>query len=206
MADLPTPVRHVHTLADPLRLTGRADVTRAPTLAARILCAIASLPRPGTDVPVTVTFTPLPDGHERWLRIFDVLPYASIMSAGVGRDAGLLHERFGPFGFLTLLFRLEPTPAGLTWKVVRWRLLGIPMPAATVPKIDCLESETPSPDGPRYRFDIDVAFPIAGPVISYSGWLAVEPPVQISPEWNSPPNAANTPASTSPGGHSREIP
>jgi hypothetical protein len=42
------------------------------------------------------------------------------------------------------------------------------MPGWALPKVACNESG----DGNRFVFDIDAAFPIAGHVIHYRGWLA----------------------------------
>jgi hypothetical protein len=76
----------------------------------------------------------------------------------------LLVEHFRPF---TYCHRLTASPEGVAWRLVGWRLLGIKLPRWTVPAVNCFESA----DGERYRFDIDVVFPLVGPVIHYSGWL-----------------------------------
>ena len=86
------------------------------------------------------------------------------------RGSPHLIERFGPLGVFDLHFRLTPTARGLEWSLTGWDLLGLALPAASVPRIACLESA----DGDRFHFDIDVAFPLIGPVIHYSGWLEAE--------------------------------
>ena len=58
--------------------------------------------------------------------------------------------------------------------LVGWRLLSIPLPRRTLPRVNCLESA----EGARFRFDIDVAFPLIGPVIHYRGWLVPVEPAQ----------------------------
>lgn len=162
-ARLPAPVARVHGLAEPLTLAGRAEVRVAPGLAAMWICALCGLPRPGNDVPVEVRF--VPDGAgERWYRRFDRRCYASRID--VAGDC--LRERFGPFD---LLYRLE-VDGGLRWTVVRWRLLGLPLPGFVRPRIDCVEAA----DGDRFCFDIAVALPLVGPVIRYRGWLTDAPP------------------------------
>jgi len=171
LAQLPAPVRSFHAATSPFVATGRADVAQAGSLAARLLCMLARLPRSGSDVRVGVAVTPLPGGRERWVRRFASRTYASTMTAGSGADAGLLIERFGPFGVFHLLFRLEPAERGLAWQLAGWKLLGVRLPDASAPRIDCLESA----EAGRFRFDIDVAFPLIGPVLTYSGTLVPEP-------------------------------
>lgn len=178
IAGLPEPVRRFHTLGAPLAASGRADITVAPGLLPRLLCRLAGLPRPGRGVPCSVVFTPLDDGREHWQRDFAGRRYASVMrvslppphlsppAGGEGKGAHLV-ERFGPLGIFDLHFLLTPAPRGLDWSLVGWKLLAIPLPAATVPRIACLEYG----DGGRFCFDIDVAFPWIGHVIRYAGWL-----------------------------------
>ena len=80
----------------------------------------------------------------------------------------LLAERLG---LLELHHRLTPTADGLGWLLLKWQLMKIPLPAWTLPTIKCMESG----DHERFFFDIDVAFPIVGPVIHYRGWLDPAP-------------------------------
>jgi len=76
----------------------------------------------------------------------------------------LLVEHFWPF---TYYHRLTASPNGVAWLLVKWRLLGFPLPHWTLPTVNCFESG----DGERFVFDIDVVFPLIGPVIHYRGWL-----------------------------------
>lgn len=172
---LPEPVRRFHALRAPLESAGRAEIKASSRWTARLLCLLAGLPRPGHDVPCAVVFTPLGDGREHWQRNFGSRRYASVVRAArtTRPDEGRwLIERFGPLGLIDLHFRLTPGAAGLAWVLEGWRLLGLPLPAATLPRIACLESG----GGKRFHFDIDVAFPLVGHVIHYAGWLeAVEP-------------------------------
>ena len=163
-ANLPAPVRELHALRDSALTSGLAEIAAEPGALKWLLCKLAGLPQPGLDVPVTVRFIPEPRGSERWERRFGDRRYASWMEAGSGRDAGCLIEHFGMFD---LRFRLQPSDQGLRWTLAGWRWLGMPLPAWSVPQIDCLESG----NGNRFCFDIDVAFPFLGPVLRYKGWL-----------------------------------
>ncbi|HZT87085.1 MAG TPA: DUF4166 domain-containing protein [Stellaceae bacterium] len=161
---LPAPVRHLHGLRADIATAGRAEVTAAGGFLPWLIRTLSGLPRPGRDVPVTVAFHIDGRGGEYWRRRFAGRRYASGFAAGAGRHEGLLLERFFPF---ELYHRLTPHEDGLAWRLVEWRLLGLKLPAWTLPTVNCFESG----NGDRFVFDIDVVFPIAGPVIHYRGWL-----------------------------------
>lgn len=163
---LPAAVRCLHSPHGPLHTAGRAEVTGAATLGARLLRLVAGLPSPGSEVAVEVVFLPVARG-ERWRRRFAGRRYASLMAAGRGAEAGRLIEHFGPL--FDLVFRLEARADGLHWQVERWKFLGLKLPGWTTPTILARETE----DAGRFVFDIHVAFPIVGPVVDYRGWLAV---------------------------------
>jgi uncharacterized protein DUF4166/saccharopine dehydrogenase-like protein len=166
-AQLPEPVRRLHGLTQDASTAGRAAITAARNPFAWLLCRLAGLPRPGSDVPVTVSFHLDREGGEYWRRRFAGRRYASAMLAGEGADAGLLVERFWPFVYC---HRLTASPEGVAWLLVKWRLLGIPLPRWTLPTVNCFETG----DGERFVFDIDVVFPLIGPVIHYRGWLLAQ--------------------------------
>jgi hypothetical protein len=163
-AELPEPVRRLHGLSHDASTAGRAAITSPHNPFAWLLCRLAGLPRPGSEVPVTVDFHLDASGGEFWRRRFAGRRYASAMRAGSGTDAGLLVEHFWPFIYY---HRLTASPDGVAWRLVKWRLLGIPLPRWTLPSVNCFESA----DGERFVFDIDVVFPLIGKVIHYRGWL-----------------------------------
>jgi predicted DCC family thiol-disulfide oxidoreductase YuxK len=169
-ARLPEPARRVHGLVHSMHSAGRADVHRAPGLLARVLCTVAGLPPSGRDIAVTVAFHPDGSLREFWERRFGGRRYSSTLRAGDPRAPDLLVEHFGPFD---LEFKLSLTSEGaatrLHWSAVGWRFLGVRLPRQTVPRIHCVESG----DGKRFTFDIDVAFPLIGEVIRYSGELTM---------------------------------
>ncbi|MBI5260543.1 MAG: DUF4166 domain-containing protein [Bradyrhizobium sp.] len=164
MNSLPVPVRALHALDSCIHTSGRAEITVSANPVARLLCRVAGLPKPGRDVPVSVSFHPDGRGTEFWDRRFASRRYASVMEAGRRDDEGLLIEHFGPF---ELLFRLEPGDKGLNWSLAGWRLLGLPLPGWSRPTIECSETG----DAERFVFDIHVAFPLVGHVVHYRGWL-----------------------------------
>ena len=164
---LPGKVANIHRLQNKETTAGRAEISTNGSLGSWFICKIAGLPRPGRDIPVSVTFIPDGTGRETWRRRFASRRYVSVMAAGEGRDEGLLIEHFGPFD---LLFRLTPQQDGLAWSLMGWRLLGLPLPAWSKPSIECLESG----DEKQFIFDIDVTFPLVGHVVHYRGWLESE--------------------------------
>lgn len=157
---LPEAVRRLHDLSTETFTAGKADITASSHPLAWALCKIAGLPKPGSGVPVTVDFRPDDKGQEFWERHFAGRRYASTMETG----NGCLIEHFGPFD---LMFDLKPAAEGLEWSLAGWKLLGVPLPHWSKPRIDCLETG----DGERFVFDIDVAFPVVGHVVHYRGWL-----------------------------------
>ena len=163
-ARLPEPVRRLHGLAHDIQTAGRAEITVTPGLLPLLICRLAGLPRAGHDVPVTVAFHVDSNGGEYWHRRFAGRRYGSGFAAADGGRDGLLLERFFPF---QLYHRLTPTSNGLAWSLVEWKLLGMPLPRWTLPTVNCFESA----ESDRFVFDIDVSFPIVGPVIHYRGWL-----------------------------------
>ena len=170
LEDLAEPVRRLHSLEGDLTVSGLSDITVDSGILPWLICKLGGLPRSGRDVPVTVRFKPDGRGRELWYRRFADRRYQSEMRATDSVNPPLLVERLGPF---SLYFRLTPRETSLDWTLVKWRVLGLPMPRWTLPKVACNESG----EGDRFIFDIDAAFPIAGHVIHYRGWLA--------PQWQS---------------------
>jgi Domain of unknown function (DUF4166) len=164
-AVLPEPVRRFHSLRADATSTGRADITSPRGVLPWLICKVSGLPAPGKDVPVSVAFEIDGRGGEFWRRSFAGRRYQSGFSAGSGRYAGLLCERFFPYVFF---HRLTPSAEGLRWDLIGWKLLFLPLPRWLMPLAVCFESG----DGDRFVFDIDAAFRIVGPVVHYRGWLA----------------------------------
>jgi hypothetical protein len=159
--ELPEPVRRFHMLDREIFTSGRSTITAPRSFGARLLALIAGLPSPGRNTPTAVRFTPLANAREFWRRDFSGRRYRSIMEASPN---GQLIEHFGPFD---LYFDLSAQANGLRWSLKSWRLLRIPLPKITTPKIECLETAASE----AFAFDIDVIFPIIGPVVHYSGRL-----------------------------------
>jgi hypothetical protein len=158
-ARLPPAVRDMHVPAGSTLAEGRATVTRGTNPLARIVARIAGFPPAGQDVPVSVRFLER-DGRETWVRQFG----ASSFSTELSQMGGLMVERFGVLRFG---FELRGAPEGLSMHLRRLWFGPIPMPLAFGPKGVAQESER---DG-RFHFDVPIALPFVGPVVTYRGWL-----------------------------------
>lgn len=159
---LPPLVRAMHDGDGMAR--GLAVVERGRNPLARLLAAIIGVPKAGTDVPVEVVFR-TENGREVWQRRFAGKPFRSVQFEGRGRSAGLIRERFGP---ATIDLAMVIDGETLRLIVRRWSFLGISLPRFLAPRGDnheCVE------DG-RFRFHVEIGFPLIGLIVRYRGWLA----------------------------------
>jgi len=155
---LPTAVRRLHDLSRDGGAAGEGTVVRGRSLLARALAAAMRFPRAGTW-KLHVAFAEA-DGVERWTRDFGGHLFSSALSrAGAG-----VTERFGPLRFE---FGLPSSPHGLEMRLRRWSAFRLKMPLFLAPRIAAREWQE---DG-RFRFEVAVSLPLAGPVVAYSGWL-----------------------------------
>jgi hypothetical protein len=161
-AQLPEPVRRLHR-GGARRFAGRASVERGGNLLARCLATIAGLPPACADGAIVVELEPLARG-ERWTRRFN----GHVMRSRLWADRrGSLREQLGPLCFR---FALEGSGDALRWHVIGVRALGLPLPAAWFRGVAACESVA---DG-RYVFEVRAAVPMAGEIVRYRGWLAVD--------------------------------
>ncbi|WBY09865.1 DUF4166 domain-containing protein [Sphingomonas sp. 7/4-4] len=73
-------------------------------------------------------------------------------------------ERFGPLRFV---FDLPADETGLRMGLRGWTAFSIPMPRVLGPRIEAREWD----EAGRFHFEVQVALPLIGPVINYTGWL-----------------------------------
>ena len=162
-AQLPAPVRALHGSGQARVWQGRARITRGRGLLARAVARVFGFPPAGKDVPVQVSFTPHAGG-ERWQRHFGSHTFSTWQGAGQGRNQYLLLERFGALCIAMALVvegeRLRLVPRRMT-------VLGVPLPRALLPNGDTFETAV----GDDFVFDVTVALPWVGHVVSYQGRL-----------------------------------
>lgn len=163
-AQLPQPIRDMHSPGQDLIVRGRASVERGTGLAARVAALLFGFPAATDDVPVQVGFQ-VENGVEHWRRDFGGARFTSHQYRGTGRHDGLVMERFGPFSF-ALELRFDGTCLHL---VVRgWHFLGLPLPAFFAPGGNTYEHVQ---DG-RFCFHVEIAHRWLGLIVRYQGWLA----------------------------------
>lgn len=167
-ATLPPLLQALHRPGPRAQWAGRAQVTRGTSPGARLIARLFAFPKAGADIPVSVTFLTAANGRETWGRNFAGRLMMSTQQAGTGRSQYLITERFGP-----LTFGLALVLDGAKLRLIprRWSLLGLPLPRVLLPKGNSHESEV---DG-KFRFHVEIAVPVAGPVVTYDGWLLPQP-------------------------------
>ncbi|MDX8347654.1 DUF4166 domain-containing protein [Cognatiyoonia sp. IB215446] len=159
-ADLPDVVQAGHLVPAPLRLTGRARVTRGPSLWARFLAALFRFPVATDDIAVSVLMTP--DGAgETWERRFGEQTFQSHLRI----KGTYMTERFGPF---TFRLGLHVAEGALHFPVLSGRLGPVPLPRFLLPVSEAREF---AKDG-RFNFDVRLSAPLTGALmVHYQGWL-----------------------------------
>ncbi|WP_246683658.1 SDR family oxidoreductase [Labrys sp. KNU-23] len=170
--NLPPAIQALHRHESSHSVSGRASVERGKGLLSRLVGALVGFPEAGADVPVRVSFEigrSQGSSQEIWRREFAGRRFRSVQTAGRGRNAGLLDERFGPFSFGLALLAED----GRLKLVVRnWRFLGLPLPRFLAPYGNSFES---AEDG-RFNFHVEIAHPLLGLIVRYRGWLVEDAP------------------------------
>ena len=166
-AELPQPLQTMHDVDDTLTANGLATVERGTGPLARIFGSVFRFPSAGTDVPLTVTFR-VQGGVEHWHRSFGGKVFYSSQEAGKGRLEGLLVERFGAFAFA---MAAPIRDRRLYLEIRSARFLGVPLPSLMTPRIEVFEHDAED----RFNFHVDLALPVLGRLVRYTGWLVPEP-------------------------------
>lgn len=157
-AALPPMVRAIHDIVADGGADGEGQVERGRGPFVRLIAAMMRFP-PAGSYPLHVAFAER-NGAETWTRDFGGHRFSSRLSDRRGR----LIERFGPIRFA---FDLPSDGSGLRMELHRWTIFGLPFPVALAPRIVAREWQ----EADRFRFEVDVAMPLIGRVVRYSGWL-----------------------------------
>ncbi|GLK57630.1 saccharopine dehydrogenase-like NADP-dependent oxidoreductase [Methylopila capsulata] len=168
-AGLPEPLKAFHRSdGDPV-WQGRASVEGGRSPVARLVRWVIGLPRPGADVPVTVSVEREASGgggEEIWTRTFGGTRFSSRLR----RDAdGKLVERFGP---LTFRLGLAASEGRISLPVLDAQLWGVPLPSLLRPRCEAVER---ADEEGRFRFDVTLTLPVFGLLVRYAGWLKPKP-------------------------------
>jgi hypothetical protein len=145
------------------RWTGICSVEGGSTAAARFVARLFRLPSAAKGAPITVDFVAGSDG-EQWTRRIGTRAMRSHQYIASGKPSGWIAERFGIF-----TFDLEVAVARGELKLLMrgMRCCGLPLPGALWPRIAAREWE----EGGRFHFDVEIALPLTGRLVHYTGWL-----------------------------------
>ena len=162
---LPAEVQKAHDNGGSLLLCGLADVEVKPGILPRLICWAVGLPRGGANQTVSVHFITDESGTDRWVRNFAGRVYRSTMRAGTNAGEGKLIEQLGLF---TATFDLAANADRLTFDIVEFKVLGLPLPGLLA--VHCHAFETG--DGGYFIFDITIGMGFLGNLIRYRGRLS----------------------------------
>lgn len=156
---LPPAVQRMHQVSGELHAAGMGSVERGRNPLSRFIAWFLGMPKPGTWVPVHITFKGEGDGE--WLiRDYGGTELVTHQGRGAGADAGKLLEGFGP---IRVVISLDVEDGALTFTLTAARFLGMPLPRALWPRLKACESEV---DG-WYVSYVDVGLPLIGRLIRY---------------------------------------
>ncbi len=163
--EMPPALQALHTVERKHVWSGRADVRRGRNPLARLIARRIGFPQTGSDVPVSVTLIADGAGGERWYRDFDGVEFRSHQSVGRGANAHLIVESFGP-----VRVGLAAVVDGDRLRIIprRWSLWALPLPGWLLPGGDAFEDVD---EQGRFRFNVTIAAPLIGMIVSYRGWL-----------------------------------
>jgi hypothetical protein len=163
-SEMPDALRKLHDVSDDSAWHGEASVTRGTSLLSKVIAAVVGFPPAGGTVPVTVTLQRRGDS-EIWRRDFSGHRFSSVITTtDRGRFAKLFRERFGPVSIGMALVIDGDT---LQLVPMDWAMFGIPMPKRMLPRGRMCEFS----DGGRFHFHVEIGLPVAGHVVTYTGWL-----------------------------------
>jgi Domain of unknown function (DUF4166)/Saccharopine dehydrogenase NADP binding domain len=161
--ELPYSLQKLHGATAGFTASGHASVERGRNPVAQLIARLFKFPPAGDDIPLKVRFEVEGDG-ERWRRSFGKDELESTLYGGRGKFAGLICERFGAFVFG---MALVVENGRLEYVVRRWSWRRIPLPRALAPRGEAYEHEI----GGRFHFQVEIAVPLFGPVVTYDGHL-----------------------------------
>lgn len=159
---LPRAIKDVHAFEGRHSLSGEADVWCNETMIGKLLLRLLGLPRAGKGQTASIQFEE--DGRgERWFRTFGRDSFSSRVKPHETKPGRIIEI----MGGVSAVISLRVIPEGLQWDIEALSLLGLPLPRNFAPATQAIEREV---DG-LYRFDVSIALPLLGQLISYQGWL-----------------------------------
>lgn len=158
---LPQALKGIHGNQNTLRAAGEARVERGKGFLTSLVAGLFGFPKAAEKIPVSVSFKS-DKNVELWQRTFGKKSFSSTQT--LGSTTGLISERFGPFAFdLGLVFKNEI----LSFVVRDWFFLDLRMPRFLMPGGNSYEFS----ESGQFHFNIEIAQPLIGLIVRYSGWL-----------------------------------
>jgi hypothetical protein len=152
-------LKRIHDVRPTKRYVGRCTIAGPTNLAAKLIAAIAGLPKAAADIPIEVTMECAPES-ERWTRTFG----GQRMRSSMHGDRGYLRERLGPVVFS---YALSASAERIAWRLVTARLWLVPLPLTWLMTCSAVEAI----EGGRYTFNVSARVLGAGLIVHYTGWL-----------------------------------
>lgn len=162
-AELPEPIRALHSCLVPTKFRGQSDVDGGATFVARLIARVVGFPNAQKAIPVEVNLDANED-REIWVRTFGGRPFRSVLRQG--KNSGEVIERFGPLHFTIALKVKEGL---LLYPAIGAKLFGmIPLPKFLLPVSETSEFVD---DQGRFNFDVDISLAPFGRIVRYRGWV-----------------------------------
>jgi hypothetical protein len=157
-------VRKLHAITTDFCAAGHCTIERGNGWLVNLLAWMAGMPQAGRNVALAFSIS-VQHGREVWTRDFAGHRFHSVLWTDNGTT---LLEHLGP---VRLEFRLDVQGGGLRMLLQRGLLFGVlRLPFFCLPKVTTIESCELG----YYRFEVQVDWPLLGPVIRYCGVLDVE--------------------------------
>jgi hypothetical protein len=161
-AAMPDAVRAAHAPEPARELAGEVDIDGAENPFGQGIAWIAGFPSAGRGLRAAVTIEREGNG-EVWVRRFGTKAFSSHMSEPA---PGKLSERFG---VLTFDLDAKADARGFTLSILGARRGELPLPRFLTPRTS---ARADVDENGLYRFDVTIALPMIGRLVSYRGRLA----------------------------------
>lgn len=164
--ELPKALQDLHHGEFSSEWKGNVSTRGAQNFAGRIIAALVGLPSEDHQTSARVSIEVTREG-ETWTRSFGGKQFRSHLSLGVGREEGLICERFG---IITVATAITWRDRRLWFIPRRWRIGALPLPNALLPKGDSFECVREG----SFAFNVRIEVPVVGLIAAYEGTLQLQ--------------------------------
>ncbi|AWM80468.1 hypothetical protein DKL61_08900 [Gammaproteobacteria bacterium ESL0073] len=161
--ELPAAIKQFHDTPGHL-WKGYVNATGSNNVLAKIIRTFMGFPKPGNNLPITVSVYYTDQGNERWSRSFGNKKFSSLLMIDK-KNPQLMSESFG---LIKQHYKLELADNWLCWRLQYCSLLGVKLPSFLSPKI--IANEGIDEKG-TYQFIAKAELPLIGILLEYRGFL-----------------------------------